>query len=72
MSPSDVFGLIVRSVGLLIVIYGGWVLTFFISGITGRSGARRHPGWLVSGCFFVVAGLILLFEADALVRSVYR
>jgi uncharacterized YccA/Bax inhibitor family protein len=72
MSANDVFGVIVRTVGLLMLVYGGWVLAFYLSGIKTREGIKRHPGHLVSGSFFVVAALILLYDADALVHSVYR
>jgi hypothetical protein len=72
MSANDLFGVIVRTVGLFTLIYGGWMLAYYVSGIKTPEGIKRHPGHLVSGAFFVIASLVLLYDADAIVRGVYR
>lgn len=74
MKASDLFGVIVRTIGLLAVINGAWYLVFgFLDGAGAI--AETTPGesktYFASGVPFVVGGCFLIRGADLLVRFAY-
>ena len=74
MKPSDVFGIIVRTVGLFAMINGAWYLVFALSQqtdvLTGRP-AEETKAYFVSGVPFLIGGCLLMRAADWFVSFSY-
>jgi hypothetical protein len=74
MKPNELFGVIVRTVGLLCLIYGGWYLLYWVALnpdlFKGQDldGARLY---LTSGVAFVLAGAFLMRGAHWFVNFSY-
>ena len=73
MKPNDVFGIIVRVLGLSILVYGIWNLAF---GVATAMGVQEHEAgydiaYLVSGFLFLILGLYLLRGAPHLLHYAY-
>jgi hypothetical protein len=67
MSPREVFGIVVRTVGLLTILYGLYGLV----GIFFPDPAYSSADYLVGNGPIVVAGVIVFFGADTVVSLAY-
>ncbi len=67
MSPREVFGIIVRTIGLFSIVYGLWVL----SGMFFPEEGYQPAEYLVSGGPLALMGVILFFGADSVVSLAY-
>jgi hypothetical protein len=80
MKPSDVFGIILRSVALWIAIWGAWQMTAAIARLPATVEAlfSAAPVGINSVEYFIygfpafLAGILILRFADALVGFTYR
>jgi hypothetical protein len=77
MKPPDLLGLIIRTTGFLLVIYGLWYVLYGIEGLPaallGRVEAENSPfGQLEFGVPVVVFGTLCFLFADWLVSLSYR
>jgi hypothetical protein len=73
MQPEDVFGLIVRTIGLLVALWGAWHLVFAIAqGANVTNSSHPTSAYAVSGVSAIVVGVGLLKAATALVAATYR
>jgi hypothetical protein len=81
MKPSDLFGVAVRTIGLLIILYSlydflGGFDTFFEnllpSNQDSNSGTASTLSYFVFGVPEFIAGLLCFFLADWIVRLAYR
>lgn len=70
MSPKDAFGVVVRSVGLMLVTYGVWLLVITMAVTPTEDIFRREqsPTLLTA----LVLGAILLLTADVIAKVCYR
>ena len=75
MSAADVFGIIVRTIGLICTLYGAHYLAY---GLAWLSGAERPKDegfkvtdYLFSGILYGVVGLALIFGAPTVVAFAY-
>jgi len=70
----EVFGVVVRVLGLTMVLWGLYTLTYLVDGIgigvSTRSAAQALGGFLVTEIFWLVGGLALL-RGEWLVRFAY-
>jgi hypothetical protein len=74
MRPNDIFGLIVRTIGLFILLYGVWMFTYgFVQrfGLLPESEHAEARTYLIAGTLWLVIGGLLLRKADGLVRFAY-
>ena len=69
MKPSDLFGVVVRSVGLLMLI-GLWVA--FWSAICAAAGGNHFISALLIGVPLLCLGIWFLDGAESLVRIAYH
>ena len=73
MTPREYFGLIVRTIGLLLLVFGLYELLTCIYVLVTPS--RRHlapsPAYGTFGLFYVIVSLYLLRGAPALMRFCY-
>ena len=71
---GQVFGVVVRVLGLTMVLWGLYTLTYLVDGIgigvSTRSAAQALGGFLVTEIFWLVGGLALL-RGEWLVRFAY-
>jgi hypothetical protein len=67
MSPREVFGIIVRTTGLLAILYGvgGMIGVFF------PEAPYRSVDYLIGSGPWIVVGVILFFGADSVVSLAY-
>ena len=77
MKAPDVFGVIVRTIGFLLIIYGLWYVWYALDSIPaallGRDGADRSwIGYLIFGLPVITLGALFFFCADWIVRLTYR
>jgi len=81
MKPSDLFGVTVRTIGLLIILYSlydflGGFDNFFEnllpSNQDNNSGTASTLSYFVFGIPEFIAGLLCFFLADWIVRLAYR
>lgn len=66
MSPEDAFGVVVRGVGLIAILYGISLFPGLWSTATDQS-----EQYLIYILFYVGAGAILISMADGIVRFAY-
>lgn len=73
MTARDRFGVVVRSLGLIILLLGVYNVFSSLYLPLDPDFPHRHiaVGGLVSGCFFGLVGLFLMRGAPALVRFCY-
>lgn len=75
MKPRDAFGLIVRTFGLAIVLYGLWNLLAAaqqcLAALMQNAGSNYIMGYAFYGTSFVVIGLVLLAGANLITRWCY-
>lgn len=81
MKPSELFGVVIRTIGFLIILYSlydilGGFDTFFenlLSGGQGSdSGSVSTLSYFVFGVPEFIVGVLLFFLADWIVRLAYR
>ena len=72
MEAKDLFGVVVRTLGLLIITSGLWYLAYAVSQAAGVS-EETYPtrDYVVSGTLFTVLGVIQLLAAPVVVRVSY-
>ena len=70
MKPSDIFGIVVRTVGLVIALMGLWTIGWAIVNLVG-GGPGGAVGLLVPGILELLAGLWLLRGAKPLVHFAF-
>jgi hypothetical protein len=73
MTPTKVFGVVVRGAGLGLLIYAVWYLLYGMVTILGMKGTQADwiAAYFLSGGFFFVVSLYLLRGAKRLVRFCY-
>ncbi len=73
MTPIKVFGVVVRSVGLVLLVYSVWYLLYGAATILGMEGTQHdwRVAYFVSGGLFLSLSLYLLRGARHLVRFCY-
>jgi hypothetical protein len=69
MKPSDIFGIVVRTVGLVIALVGLWTVGWAILNLVG--GGPGTVALLVSGVPELLVGLWLIRGAEPLVRFAF-
>ena len=73
MTASDIFGIVVRTFGLSLLIYAIWYLVYGIATIAGLP--EGAPGYLVgyflTGSVYLIIGLYLLRGAPLLMKFAY-
>jgi hypothetical protein len=67
MSSRQVFGVVVRTLGLLIILAGGYT---FASSVLFRAHFPWHV-YLVAGLVYLAAGAVLMWGAEWFVRFAY-
>jgi len=67
MSAPDVFGLVVRSIGLLMCLFGLWQIV----GIRSPDKSYQRADYVTALILFLIVGLALLAGADHIVRFSY-
>jgi hypothetical protein len=70
MKPSELFGVVVRSVGLLLVLSAAWVLFWAILNLV-MGGPANVAGMLVVGIPALLVGIWLLRGGSNLAAAVY-
>jgi hypothetical protein len=74
MYAQELFGVVVRTLGLVVALYGVWYLAYAI----GRALRVVSPGQyplrdhFFGGLLFILVGGSLLIGADAIIRIAYR
>jgi len=74
MKPSDCFGVVVRTIGLLVCIYGAWCLIALLINISYPSSRMNdvHGLYLGIGLFAFFGGMYMMGRAHRIVRYAYR
>ncbi len=81
MKPSELFGVVIRTVGFLVVLYGLYDLlggfdNFFENLLSGGqdsgSGSASTLSYFVFGIPEFIVGVLCFFLADWIVRLAYR
>ena len=81
MKPSDLFGVIIRTIGFVVILYAlydfmGGFDTFFenllSSGQDGNSGSTSALSYFVFGVPEFIVGVLCFFLADWIVKLAYR
>ena len=81
MKPSDLFGVIIRTIGFSVILYSlydflGGFDTFFENllsgGQDGNSGSASTLSYFVFGVPEFIAGVLCFFLADWIVKLAYR
>ena len=81
MKPSDLFGVVIRTIGLLVILYSlydflGGFDNFFenllSSGSGGDSGSASTLSYFVFGVPEFIIGVMCFFLADWIVKLAYR
>jgi hypothetical protein len=74
MNSQELFGVVVRTIGLIIALYGVWYLAFAILRTLGAVSPGKYPPreHFLGGVLFILVGVSLLIGADAIVWIAYR
>jgi len=78
MKPFELFGVFVRAAGFLIVIYGLWELWGGVENVvenmfsTDNGEQTSSFSYFADGVPALVAGVLIFFLADGVVRLAYR
>ena len=80
MKPSDIFGIVVRVIGFVIIIWGLWnVLAGLVTVVETVAQTQRPPDDQYSGLSYLGMGIppllfgaLCFFFADRIVRLTYR
>ncbi len=73
MNPKDIFGVVIRSFGLSLLVYSLWYLAYGVAitvGLPERMPGYR-TGYFISGFLFLVVSLYFLRGAPLLLRFSY-
>ena len=71
MKPHDVFGILVRMVGLALFLFGGWYIVFALSvlvGVEKASNTDEMSAYFFDGVIYVLVSLYFLRGAPLLMR----
>jgi hypothetical protein len=71
MKPSDAFGVVVRSLGLLMVVAASWILFWALLNLVG-GGPGNVLGMVISGIPMLIVGIWFLTGAQSLISFAYR
>jgi uncharacterized membrane protein YidH (DUF202 family) len=78
MQPQEVFGIIVRSFGLLLAFYGVWNFIFglmrAISLLDNADTSKPRPSakvYLITALLFCIVGILLLTKAQVVIQMAY-
>jgi hypothetical protein len=73
MSPEKIFGIVVRSFGLMVSFYSVWYLVYGAASVLGMQGVppMYKTGYFLSGLLFLSVSLYLLRGAKELVAFCY-
>jgi hypothetical protein len=75
MQGQELFGVVIRTLGLLGIIRGVYSLGYVIIRTSIMSSKEwKYPkvDWITAGIIFTAGGTFLLLAADSLVKAVYR
>lgn len=78
MKPSELFGVVVRTIGFLIVIFGLWEIWGGVENLVENVFTPDSSDQTSSLTFFadgipaLLAGILIFFLADFMVRLAYR
>jgi hypothetical protein len=81
MKPSELFGVVVRTIGFLVILYGLWNVWAGFENIfenllpTNESGDADLPSslpYLAFGVLSLILGAVCFFLADWIVKLAYR
>ena len=81
MKPSDLFGVVIRTIGILIVLYSlydflsgfdNFLENLLSSGQDGDSGSSSTLTYFVFGFPEFIVGVLCFFLADWIVKLAYR
>jgi hypothetical protein len=81
MKPSELFGVVVRMIGFLVILYGLWNVWAGFENIfenllpTNESGDADLPSslsYFVFGVLSLMLGAVCFFLADGIVKLAYR
>ena len=67
MNPRDAFGVVVRSLGLIVIVYSIWSGVTVLIPVEGFS----SENYLVAVVAGVVIGIVLILAADRIVNAAY-
>lgn len=72
MNEKELFGVIIRTVGLLVALRGLWLDVWAV--VAWRTPRPRYPwqSYAVSGVAMTLAGYLMLSWADGIARLFYR
>ena len=74
MEGFEAFGVVVRTIGLLIMLYGVWFIWFAAAVSFGKATPHADTegkDYWTSGIAFVLVGSVLLMQADKVVKIAY-
>jgi surface polysaccharide O-acyltransferase-like enzyme len=79
MKPQDIFGIILRTIGVWLCIWGAWnalagfmyFFTAIFNVITGTPSHHDWFGYVIYGIPAIIAGWMMLSYTDAFVRFTY-
>jgi hypothetical protein len=75
MKARDIFGIIVRSIGICAMLYSLWYLAFGVAVLVGLLADERHTteegAYFISGIVGFVVGIVLLRFGREIVRFSY-
>ena len=74
MEAKELFGVVVRTLGLVIVLYGSWNVVFGFGRLARAIASSRNPTrlYFFTGVFFIVVGVLLISGADSIVAASYH
>ena len=74
MEAADTFGVVVRTLGLLILLYGSWCAVYGLNALLGLANTKTPNEWkdyLPTGAVLALIGFALLAGAKAVVEFAY-
>jgi hypothetical protein len=81
MKPSDLFGVVIRSIGFLIILYSlydflggfdGFLENLLASGSGGEGSSNSTLSYFLFGVPEFIVGVLCFFLADWIVKLAYR
>lgn len=76
MKPEELFGVVVRSVGLIILVLGLGMIVTDVAETVGLPPGVKYANFgeraSIEGLFFVLLGIVFLFKTKWVVGLVYR
>ena len=77
MQPEEVFGVVVRTLGLIMTVYGCWCAVYGFGALTFKEGSGTPPkypvkDYLGTAVMFTFAGVLMLRGASVLVDFAYK